>query len=97
MKQFKHKIITFAFRPFERSVIAPHKRLDMLYFEGLFNGTQTVSRNNNKKANVSYTFNLGVKTFKAKVAAWGQANATPIADIRAVVQYAKTKGRTIQI
>lgn len=90
------KIITYAFRPFEKAVIAPHKRLDMLYFEGLFNGTQTVSRTNNKKSNVSYTFNLGVKKFKALAAAWGQANATPIADIRQVVQFAKTKGRTIQ-
>lgn len=90
------KLIQYAFRPFEKAVIAPHKRLDMLYFEGLFNGTQTVSRTNNKKANVSYTFDLKVKKFKAKVAAWGEANATPIADIREVVQYAKSKGRTIQ-
>ena len=90
------KLITFAFRPFERAVIAPHKRIDMLYFEGLFNGTQTVSRTNNKKSNVSYTFNLDVKKFKATTAAWGQANATPIADIRAVVNHAKSKGRTIQ-
>ena len=90
------KLITYAFRPFEKAVIAPHKRLDMLYFEGLFNGTQTVSRTNNKKSNVSYTFNLGVKSFKAKVAAWGQATATPIDDIRQVVQYARSKGRTVQ-
>lgn len=90
------KLITYAFRPFEKAVVAPHKRLDMLYFEGLFNGTQTVSRNNNKKSNVSYTFNLGVKKFKTLTAAWGQATATPISDIRQVVQFAKTKGRTIQ-
>lgn len=90
------KLITYAFRPFEKAVIAPQKRLDMLYFEGLFNGTQTVSRTNNKKSNVSYTFNLGVKSFKAKTAAWGQSGATPIQDIREVVNYAKSKGRTVQ-
>lgn len=94
------KLISYAFRPFEKAVIAPHKRLDMLYFEGLFNGTQTVSRNNNKKSNVAYVFNLGVTTFEAQTYAWGDqtnaANATPIKDIRKVVMYAKSKGRTIQ-
>lgn len=94
------KLLTFAFRPFEKAVIAPHKRIDMLYFEGLFNGTQTVSRTNNKKSNVSYTFNLGVQKFKALTYAWGDntnaANATPLKDIKQVVDYAKSKGRTIQ-
>lgn len=94
------KLIAYAFRPFERAVIAPHKRLDMLYFEGLFKGTQTVSRTNNKKSNVSYTFNLGVGTYEAQTYAWGDAShaadATPIKDIRKVVQAAKAKGRTVQ-
>lgn len=94
------KLIEYAFRPFERAVIAPHKRVDMLYFEGLFNGTQTVSRTNNKKSNVAYTFNLGVETFEAQTYAWGDetnaANATPIKDIQKVVKYAKEHGRTVQ-
>lgn len=93
------KLITYAFRPFEKAVIAPHKRLDMLYFEGLFKGTQTVSRTNNKKSNVSYTFNLGVTQYKALTYAWGDnshaADATPIKDIRNVVQEAKAKGRSV--
>lgn len=92
------KLITFAFRPFEKAVIAPQKRLDMLYFEGLFNGTQTVSRQNNLKANVSYKFDLDVKMFQCLKGskAWGDADATPIADMRQVVKFAKSKGRTIQ-
>lgn len=94
------KLITYAFRPFERAVIAPHKRIDMLYFEGLFKGTQTVSRNNNKKSNVSYTFDLGVAQYKTLTYAWGDAShaadATPIKDIRNVVNAAKAKGRTVQ-
>lgn len=89
------KLVTYSFRPFEKAVIAPHKRIDMLYFEGLFKGTQTVNRSNNLKANVSYTFNLDVTSFKAKVAAWGNANSTPITDIQEVIDYAESKGRDV--
>lgn len=32
------KLIKYSFRPYERAVIAPHKRLDMLYYEGLYTG-----------------------------------------------------------
>ena len=92
------KLIEYAFRPFERAVIAPHKRIDMLYFEGLFNGTQTVSKQNNMKANVTYRFDLGVKQFQCIKGskAWGDPDSKPIEDIRQVVKYAKSKGRTIQ-
>jgi hypothetical protein len=92
------KLIKYAFQPFERAVIAPHKRLDMLYFEGLFKGTQTVSRTNNIKANVSYTFTLDVTQFKCKIssATWATAaDATPIDDIQRVVDYAESKGRNV--
>ena len=92
------KLIEYSFRPFDRAVIAPHKRLDMLYFEGLFNGTQTVSRQNNLKANVTYKFGLDVKKFQCLKGSkiWGDPESKPIEDIRAVVKYAKSKGRTIQ-
>lgn len=93
------KLISYAFRPFEKAVIAPHKRLDMLYYEGLFKGTQTVSRTNNVKANVSYTLNLNVTQFKNKAggASWATpANALPIDDINRVVEYAESKGRDVQ-
>lgn len=89
------KLMTYAFKPFERAVISPQKRLDMLYFEGLFNGTQTVNRSNNLKANVSYTFDLDITKFKANVAAWGEATSTPIDDIQEVVDYAESKGRDV--
>lgn len=89
------KLMTFAFRPFERAVIAPHKRLDLLYFEGLFDGTQTVSRVNNSRANVSYKIDLEVKKFQAKVAKWGEAKSTPIDDIQEIADYAESKGRDI--
>ena len=88
------KLIEFSFRPFERAVIAPHKRLDLLYFEGLYKGTQTVSRANNAKANVSYTFDLGIKQLTVGTN-WGEENATPIADIKTLKDEAKIKGRKI--
>lgn len=88
------KLITYSFKPFELATISPHKRIDMLYFEGLFKGTQTVSRKDNSKANVSYTFNLGIETIKPKVK-WGQANATPFADLKALKDKAKQKGRKV--
>lgn len=93
--EFK-KLVQFLFDPFEKAVIAPHKRLDLLYYEGLFNGTQTVSRTNNSKANVAYTYPLGVTSFKTITAAWGQSSATPIDDIQAVVDYCEAHGKTVQ-
>lgn len=89
------KLIEFSFRPFERAVIAPHKRLDMLYYEGLYTGKQTVSRANNAKANVSYTFDLGIKQLTVS-ANWGDENATPITDIKMLKDEAKKNGRKIQ-
>jgi len=88
------KLITYSFRPFERAVIAPHKRIDMLYFEGLYLGTQTVSRTNNNKANVSYTFNLGTKVITV-TQKWGEKTSTPIADIKKLKDEARKKGRKI--
>ena len=82
------KLIKFSFRPFERAVVAPHKRLDMLYYEGLYLGTQTVSRTNNAKANVSYTFDLGIKQL-AVTTSWGEETATPFADIKKLKDEAK--------
>lgn len=88
-------LIKFLFDPYEKAVIAPQKRIDMLYFEGLFNGTQTVSRTNNVKANVSYTYDLGIKKFQASVARWGEENSTPLDDIQAVDDWARAHGKVI--
>lgn len=93
------KLVKFLFDPYEKAVIAPHKRLDMLYFEGLFNGTQTVSLDNNKKSGVQWSYPLGVKTFKVLGAIWRKENATtmtPIADITNVLDYIDAKGKTVK-
>lgn len=89
-----NELIAYSFKPFERSVIAPHKRIDMLYYEGLYKGTQTVSRTNNTKSNVSYTFDLGVTRIKV-AKKWGTAEATPFADLKRLKDEAKKKGRNI--
>lgn len=89
------KLIKYSFKPFELATIAPHKRIDMLYYEGLYKGTQTVSRTNNSKANVSYTFDLNVEKLKATTAKWGANNATPFKDIKALKDLVKSKGRKI--
>lgn len=89
------KLVKYLFDPFEKAVIAPQKRIDMLYFEGLFNGTQTVDKANNKKSAVSFTYDLGVTKFKAKVAAWGNETSTPLDDIQEIVDYLGAKGKTV--
>lgn len=90
------KLIKFLFAPYEKAVIAPQKRIDMLYFEGLFKGTQTVSRINNTSANVSWSYDLGIKQFKAKTANWGTSTATPLDDIQGVDDYARLHGKVIR-
>ena len=89
------KLVKYLFDPFEKATIAPHKRLDLLYFEGLFNGTQTVDSANNKKSSVAFTYDLGVKKFQAKVKAWGDEAATPLDDIQEIVDYIGAKGKTV--
>lgn len=89
------KIVKYLFDPYEKAVIAPWKRIDISYYEGLFNGMQDVKLDNNSKSGVQYALDLGVKKFYAKTAAWGEANATPIADIEQICEYAETKGKPI--
>jgi hypothetical protein len=90
------KLAKYLFDPFEKAVIAPQKRIDMLYFEGLFNGTQTVSAANNAKSNVSYTYELGVTATRVKVP-WSDAdNADPVKDIEDEVNRLAAKGKTVQ-
>lgn len=91
------KLVKFLFDPFENAVIAPQKRIDMLYFEGLFKGTQTVNATNNTKSGVSWTYNLGVTSYKTQTATWAtSATAKPIEDIQYVVDAIEAKGKTVQ-
>lgn len=89
------KLCDYLFKPYELAVIAPWKRVDMIYFEGLYNGTRSVSLTNNSKSGVTYSIDLGTKKFKTLTAKWGEANATPIDDIEQIVRYAESIGKTV--
>lgn len=93
----REALVQYLFGMFQNAVIAPHKRIDMLYFEGLYEGKQTVSQKNNPKSGVAHTYDLGVTTFKAKKAEWGDAagHATPLTDIMSAVDKAGEKGRNV--
>ncbi len=91
----RDSLVQYLFGLFQNAVIAPHKRIDMMYYEGLYKGTMTVSATNNTKSGISYTANLGVTSYKAQTAAWTTSSATPITDIINVVNKAGEKGKTI--
>ena len=93
--QEREALIRYLFGMFQNAVIAPHKRIDLLYYEGLYKGTQTVSSTNNPKSGLSYSYNLGITSYKALTAAWGQASATPIKDIMNVCDQAGAKGKNV--
>jgi hypothetical protein len=91
------KLAKFLFDPFEKAVIAPHKRLDLLYFEGLFNGTQTVSRSNNPKSSASFTYPIGAHTAGVKALWSDEKNADPLTDIENEVNRLASKGKTVRV
>ena len=88
------KLVKYLFDPFEKAVIAPQKRIDLLYYEGLFSGTQTVDAKNNKKSNVTYKIDLGVKKYHP-TAKWGGETSSPISDIQRIVDELSAKGKTV--
>ena len=93
--QEREALVQYLFGMFQNAVIAPHKRIDMLYFEGLFEGTQTISKANNPKSGLTASYDLGISKFKALTAKWGETTSTPIKDIMQVCDYAGSKGRVV--
>lgn len=91
----REALVRFLFGMFQNAIIAPHKRIDLLYYEGLYKGTQTVSNTNNKKSGVNFSYDLGVTSYKALTHAWGDSTATPIKDIMNVCDKAGEKGKNI--
>lgn len=91
----REALVQYLFGMFQNAVIAPHKRIDMLYFEGLYKGTQTISATNNPKSGVTFQATLPVTKTFAQTHAWGDASATPIYDIMKAVEKAGEKGRNV--
>ena len=88
------KITDFLFKPYQSAAIAPHKRLDLLYFEGLSNGTLTVDLNNNPQGIAFDPIDFGVKKFGASGPVWSTATAgtmTALQDIRRIVDILETQ------
>nr|GFB65276.1 hypothetical protein [Tanacetum cinerariifolium] len=84
------KMVTFLFNPYEIAAIAPHKRLDFLYYEGVSNGTLTVDLENNPDGIQYDPIDLKIKKYGVKVV-WNQANASTmdvVGDLRAAVDSA---------
>lgn len=92
------KIVKFLFDPYEKAAIAPHKRLDMLYFEGLSDSTFTVNLANNPQGiQLSTPIDLGIQKYGVSVV-WNAGNADTmkgIEDIKAVCNALKAKGRIV--
>lgn len=95
----REALVRYLFGLYEKAAIAPHKRIDLLYFEGLYKGTQTISNTNNTKSKIAYTSSLGVTYDKAQTYAWGDnthaADATPIKDLIHACKVAKSHGRKV--
>lgn len=93
------KLVQFLFNPFERAVIAPHKRMDALYWEGLSNGTFTVSLANNPKGSDFFEVPVGIAKYGiSKGAVWSQANAATmdvIGTLKDLKDKAKAKGKRV--
>jgi len=94
------KIVKFLFDPYERAAIAPHKRLDMMLFEAISNGTITVNSNNNPKGITLPTpLDLGIAKFGTQGLVWNAANIAgmkAVEDFTFVINQMKTKGRIVQ-
>lgn len=91
------KMVTFLFNPYEIAAIAPHKRLDLQYFEGVSNGTITVDLENNPDGIQYDPIDLGIKKYGVKVV-WNAGNAATMdvtGDLRRAVGEAQEGGRIV--
>lgn len=92
------KLVKFLFGAFESAVIAPHKRIDLLYYEGLFKGSMTLSATNNSKSGLTFSLSTGATQYKclSTGAVWGATGATPLADLQACISSAESNGKAVQ-
>ncbi|GAB3701421.1 hypothetical protein GCM10027592_29500 [Spirosoma flavus] len=91
------KITKFLFDPYEKAAIAPHKRIDQLYFQGLSDGKFTVSLANNPKG-IQFELPLGIPTYQIQnggVAWVTVATSKPVQDILYVQNILRGKGKIV--
>lgn len=94
------KLVKFFFDSFEMAAIAPHKRLDLLVYEGISNGTLTIELANNPLGIQYDPIDLGVKKFGTLGAVWNQQNAINgtmhgMQDLRAFQDLMQASGRSV--
>lgn len=92
------KILKLLFEPYERAAIAPHKTIDLLYFNGLSNGKYDINLTNNPNG---VTFQLDLKipteTLTANEALFSDhENSDPVAVCKRIVNQMRTKGKIVE-
>ena len=91
------KVLKFLFDPFEKAAIAPHKRLDLLYFNGLSNGQYVVNLSNNPDG-IQWSLDLKIPTLKLRssdVLFADAANSDPVAVLQYHTLKLRAKGKVV--
>lgn len=92
-----NKVLKYLFEPFERAAVAPHKRIDQLYYGGLSTGKLTVTLTNNPNG-VQWDLDLGVPTVNLASTSviWSTTGTSkPIQDITARVLAMRAAGKNV--
>lgn len=91
------KVLKFAFGLYEPAVIAPHKRIDLLYFNAVSDGKYVVSKANNPDG-VHFTLDLGLPRRKLRstdVLFTDTENSNPVSVIQYFTQQMRAQGRLV--
>ena len=87
-------LVDFLFPDLKRATTGPHKTIDRLFLEAISTGKMTLTNVVNPKGVVwNSALNWGITTHKTSGAVWTTAGtATPLADIRGIVEEWSDKG-----
>ncbi len=91
------KVVKFLFDPYEKAAVAPHKRIDQLYYQGLSNGAFTVSLANNPNG-IQFTVDLGVTQYQIANGGviWSTTGTSnPVKDVQTVLNVMRGKGKRV--
>lgn len=91
------KVIRFLFNMFEPAAIAPHKRLDLLFYNGLSDGKYEVTLSNNPDG-VQWVLDLRIPTHKLRStdALFSDvANSDPVAVLQYFTLQLRAKGKIV--
>ena len=92
-------LVNFLFPDLKRATTGPHKTIDRLFLEAISNGEMTLTNVTNPKGVVwNSALDWGIAKHKTQGAVWTDpATATPLADIRKVVEEWIDKGVEFKI